>query len=212
MKQSVNIPTRLLAIAVYLVCIHITANGQEQTAALRDRDGNSYTFKIMPDNKKWMTANLRINIPASYGYDSAAQNKQYGRLYTWASAQEGCKLLGQGWRLPTNEEWKQMAKWYGGVRDDAADGGKAAYEALINGGKAAFNAVYGGGFDPVGSSYARVDAHGFYWTSTETDTANAWFYNFGRNGKILNRHQDGQKNWAISARCINDTGNGKDQQ
>jgi uncharacterized protein (TIGR02145 family) len=125
-------------------------------------------------------------------------------LYTWQAAQEGCKLLGAGWHLPTNEEWQKMAKWYGGVRDDSADGGKAAYQALINGGKAVFNVVYGGNRDPADGSYARVDAHGFYWAATESDAANSWFYNFGKNGKILNRHKDGQKQMAISVRCICD--------
>ena len=103
-----------------------------------------------------------------------------------------------------------MAKngeWYGGVRGDSDDDGKAAYQALINGGNAVFNAVYGGHRDSADGSYARVDAHGFYWTATETDVTNAWFYNFGKNGKILSRHQDGQKHMAISVRCIQDIGN-----
>jgi uncharacterized protein (TIGR02145 family) len=208
MKCCINIQAMLLAIVICFFCINYEANGQEQTHTLRDRDGNIYTIKIMPDNKTWMTANLNINIPGSYGYENAEQkSNQYGRLYTWKSAQEGCKLLGEVWRLPTNEEWQKMAKWYGGVRGDSDDDGKAAYQALINGGNAAFNAVYGGSRDSADGSYASVDAHGFYWTATESDVANAWFYNFGKNGKILNRHQDGQKHMAISVRCIRDTGN-----
>jgi uncharacterized protein (TIGR02145 family) len=208
MTYGVNIQAMLLAIVICFFCISYEANGQEQTGTLRDRDGNIYTIKIMPDNKTWMTSNLNINIPGSYGYENAEQKSdQYGRLYTWKSAQEGCKLLGEVWRLPTNEEWQKMAKWYGGVRGDSDDEGKAAYQALINGGNAAFNAVYGGSRDSADGSYARVDAHGFYWTATESDVANAWFYNFGKNGKILNRHQDGQKHMAISVRCIKDIGN-----
>ena len=209
MKYGVNIQAMLLAIVICFFCINYEVNGQEQTGTLRDRDGNIYTIKIMPDNKTWMTSNLNINIPGSYGYENAEQkSNQYGRLYTWKSAQEGCKLLGEVWRLPTNEEWQKMAKWYGGVRGDSDDDGKAAYQALINGGNAAFNAVYGGSRDSADGSYARVDAHGFYWTATESDVANAWLYNFGKNGKILNRHQDGQKHMAISVRCIKDIGNG----
>jgi len=208
MKDCVNIQAMLLAIIICLFCINDEANGQEQTDTLRDRDGNIYTIKIMPDNKTWMTSNLNINIPGSYGYENAEQkSNQYGRLYTWKSAQEGCKLLGEVWRLPTNEEWQKMAKWYGGVRGDSDNDGKEAYKALINGGSAAFNAVYGGSRDSADGSYPRVDAHGFYWTATESDEANAWFYNFGKNGKILNRHQDGQKHMAISVRCIKDIGN-----
>ena len=212
MKYSINIHLILLAIAMCFFCIHYEANSQEQSSTLQDRDDNIYTIKILPDNKQWMTNNLNINIPGSYGYENAEQkSNQYGRLYTWKSAQEGCKLLGEGWHLPTNEEWQKMAKWYGGVRDDSDDGGKAAYLALINGGNTAFNAVYGGCRDSADGSYTRVDAHGFYWTATESDSANAWLYNFGKNGKILNRHHDGQKHMAISVRCIRDIGNLKEQ-
>ena len=207
-EQDVRIRAGILAIAVCFSYINNNVNGQLPTGTFRDRDGNSYSSKMMPDNKNWMTANLSINIPGSYAYDSSVQQRaQYGRLYTWKSAQEGCKLLGEVWRLPTNEEWQKMAKWYGGVRGDSDDDGKAAYQALINGGNAAFNAIYGGSRDSADGSYARVDAHGFYWTATESDVANAWFYNFGKNGKILNRHQDGQKHMAISVRCIKDIGN-----
>jgi uncharacterized protein (TIGR02145 family) len=208
MKYGVTIQAMLLTIGTCFFCINHEANGQEQTGTLQDSDGNIYTIKMMPDNKTWMTSNLNINITGSYGYENAEQrSNQYGRLYTWKSAQEGCRLLGEVWRLPTNEEWQKMAKWYGGVRGDSDDDGKAACQALISGGNAAFNAVYGGSRDSADGSYARVDAHGFYWTATESDVANAWFYNFGKNGKILNRHQDGQKQMAISVRCIKDIGN-----
>jgi uncharacterized protein (TIGR02145 family) len=58
-------------------------------------------------------------------------------LYTWTSAMEGCKVLGEGWSLPTNEEWQHMASSFGGVRDDSKDSGRTAYDALMDGGKCA---------------------------------------------------------------------------
>jgi len=35
--------------------------------------------------------------------------------------------------------------------------------------------------------YARLEAHGFYWTASESDPASGWFYNFGRGGQALHR-------------------------
>jgi uncharacterized protein (TIGR02145 family) len=194
----------IITIVISSLCVTYTARAQ---TTLRDRDSNTYIIKILPDNKPWLTSNLAINIPGSYNYDTAApKNHHYGRLYTWKAAQEGCALLGEGWHLPTNEDWQHMAKFYGGVRDDSEDGGKAAYQALIDSGSSGFNAVYGGRWDTAGY-YHRVGAHGFYWTATETDSTHAWFYNLGRNGKIVNRHQDGEKYNAISVRCVRDSGN-----
>ena len=94
-----------------------------------------------------------------------------------------------------------MAKHQGGVRDDSADGGKAAYTALMIGGDSGFDAVYGGGRTPDGQ-YARLEAHGFYWTASETGPASAWFYNLGKGGQILNRHADGEKVRAFTVRCV----------
>ena len=164
---------------------------------------NGPVAKRMPDGKQWTTENLNVVADQSYCYDNAEPNcRRYGRLYKWESAQRACQSLG-GWRLPTNDEWRQMAKHYGGVRDDSEDTGKAAYVALSSGGNSGFNAVMGGGRDLEGQ-YARLDAHAFYWTASESSAATAWFYNLGLGGRIVNRHSDGEKQRGLSVRCISD--------
>src|SRR5688572_2125860 len=76
----------------------------------------------MPDGREWTTRNLAVSIDGSYCYDGKEDNcTRYGRLYTLEAAQRGCRELGDGWRLPTNLEWQQMAKHYGGVFGDSAD-------------------------------------------------------------------------------------------
>jgi uncharacterized protein (TIGR02145 family) len=157
----------------------------------------------MPDGRQWTTGNLNVDAAGSHCYEDAESNcRRYGRLYTWDSAQQVCRSFGEGWHLPTNEEWQRLAKHYGGVRDDSEDEGRAAYAALVAGGKAAFDIQLGGNREPDTAQYARLDAHGFYWTASESDAVNAWFYNFGRGGLSLNRHREGSKRMAISVRCV----------
>jgi uncharacterized protein (TIGR02145 family) len=157
--------------------------------------------KRMADGKEWTTANLNVNASPSYCYDDAEPNcLRYGRLYTWESAQRVCQSLGGGWRLPTDDEWRQMAKRYGGVSSDSADKGKAAFTALLSGGRSGFNAVLGG--NRSAGQYARLEAHGFYWTASDNDQASAPFYNFGKGGGALHRQAQGQKQMAISVRCV----------
>lgn len=157
----------------------------------------------MPDGLHWMTENLNVAAEPSYCYDDAAENcRRYGRLYTWESAQRACRSLGNGWRLPTNEEWRDLAKHYGGLREETPDLGKAAYTALITGGASGFNAVFGGGRADKSGEYQRLDAHGFYWTASESSADRGWFYNFGKNGQSINRHKDGEKLEAVSVRCV----------
>jgi uncharacterized protein (TIGR02145 family) len=164
--------------------------------------GTMYGSKRMADGKQWTTHNLNVKNVPSYCYEDAETNcLQYGRLYTWESARRGCQSLGDGWRLPTDDEWRQLAKHYGGVSADSDDRGKAAYQALLAGGNSGFNALLGGGRSNDGR-YARLEAHGFYWTVSEIDSASGWFYNFGRGGQALHRQDGGEKQSAFSVRCV----------
>src|SRR5918993_2063271 len=112
---------------------------QDQRAA---SVGTTPSSKRLADGKEWTTANLNVSMSPSYCYDDAEVNcRRYGRLYTWESAQRGCQSLGDGWRLPTDDEWRQMAKQYGGLGNDSPDKGRAAYTALLSGGTSGFNAA-----------------------------------------------------------------------
>lgn len=156
----------------------------------------------MGDGLLWTAHNLDVDAAPSYCYDDAEINcRQYGRLYTWEAAQRGCRSLGDGWRLPTNDEWRRMAQRYGGLMEDSAAGGEATYRALSSGGSAGLHALLGGSRMPDGR-YDRLRAHGFYWTASESSPSTAWFYNFGLGGQSLNRHSGGDKRMAVSVRCV----------
>jgi uncharacterized protein (TIGR02145 family) len=165
--------------------------------------GNNHASRRMADGKEWTTSNASIDVDGSYCYAESDVNcRQYGRLYTWQAALRACESLGSGWRLPTDAEWRGLAKRYGGVREDARDGGKDAYTALMSGGRSGFGAVLGGDHDSGG--FARLGAHGLYWTASETGAATALFYNFGKGGQSLSRHTAGDKQMAVSVRCVRD--------
>jgi len=190
------------SIALSIACGSLNTSLQRLSAQDQNASGTIHSSMRMADGKQWTTHNLNVKTVPSYCYEDAEKNcLQYGRLYTWESARRGCESLGVGWRLPANDEWRQMAKHYGGVREDSDDSGKAAYKALIIGGRTGFDALLGGGRSDDGQ-YARLEAHGFYWTASESDPDSAWFYNFGKGGLSLNRHSDGEKQGAFSVRCV----------
>src|SRR5687767_9641674 len=106
--RTAPIRTRVVAIAL---CV---AFGSVGAACVAHR--SAYPSRRMPDGKQWTTHNLAVNTVPSYCYEDAELNcRRYGRLYTWESARRGCQSLGDGWRLPTDDEWRQMAKRYGGI-------------------------------------------------------------------------------------------------
>jgi uncharacterized protein (TIGR02145 family) len=191
-----------MSIALSMAFGSASASLERHAAQAQTASGNDTHSSRMADGKHWTTANLNVNTSPSYCYDNAEANcRRYGRLYTWESAQRGCRSLGDGWRVPTDAEWRELATRYGGVGNDAPDKGRAAYAALLLGGTSGFNAVLGGNRSPDGQ-YARSEAHGFYWSASENDRASAPFYNFGKGGQALYRQNEGEKEMAISVRCI----------
>jgi uncharacterized protein (TIGR02145 family) len=185
-----------------LVAVLSISFGTLGAAASQQASGAMSTFKRMPDGKEWTTTNLNVGSDGSCYDDSEANCRRYGRLYSWDSAQKGCHSLGDRWRLPTDEEWRQLATHHGGLMEESADRGKAAYTALITGGSSGFNAQLGGGRVSGKEPYARLEAHGLYWSASESSATTVWFYNFGKGGQAVNRHRDGNKQMALSVRCV----------
>jgi len=196
---------RLRVAAIALSAFGFLGAGCSTHGAAEDQNASRTisSFKRMADGKQWTTENLNVNAPQSYCYENAETTcRRYGRLYTWESAQRGCQSLGDEWRLPTEDEWRRLAKHYGGASEDADDRGKAAYAALLSGGGSGFGALLGGNRGSDDGQYERLEAHGFYWTASESSPATAWFYNFGKGGLALHRQREGSKAMAISVRCV----------
>jgi uncharacterized protein (TIGR02145 family) len=199
------IPNLLAAIMLIVACGSFGAAVAHRSAQDPRVSDMIDASKRMPDGRQWTTGNLSVRMDQSYCYEDAEANcRRYGRLYTWESARRGCQSLGDGWRLPTDDEWRQLAKHYGGVYEDTNHDGKAAFTALLIGGSSGFNALLGGNRDSVNGQYARLEAHGIYWTTSETDPASAVFYNFGKGSQALYRGRAGNKQMAVSARCVRD--------
>ena len=192
-------PTIAMSVTgIALICVSGFAGA---AAKGQDAPGEGAVFKRMADGKEWTTANLNVNTSPSWCYDDAEANCQrYGRLYTWESAKRGCESLGGGWRLPTDDEWRQLADRYGGLGNESPEKGNAAFAALI-GGSSGFNAVLGGTRSPAGQ-YERLEAHGVYWTISENNAVTAPWYNFGKGSQALFRGAQGDKRMAVSVRCI----------
>ena len=157
----------------------------------------------MPDGKRWTLANLNAKMPESYCYnDEPAQCERYGRLYTWAAAQRACGVLGPSWRLPSMDDWKKLARVYGGLFGDGPGNGKVAYQEFLVGGKSGLEMRLGGGRQEDG--YARLEAHGFYWSTTEESPTSMRILNFGKGSGAVFDQNGGKKTSAYSVRCVSD--------
>ena len=164
------------------------------------RNQMKYTTLVMKDGERWMTQNLDFNMEGAYCYKDRSKNcEKYGKLYTWEAAKKACPL---GWHLPSDEEWRAMAKKYGGADDDASDGGKAAYKALSENGTSNFSAQLGG-YRRSNGNYYSLGKSGYYWSSTEYDDGYAWYFGFDSSSGELYRFNY-YKAHVQSVRCIKD--------
>lgn len=152
---------------------------------------------------RWMAQNLNFDIGNgcwAYDYDPNNEEK-YGRLYTWEAAEKACP---PGWRLPTDKEWQGLAKSFGGYYDwrTKEDYGnpQKAYSALATGGLSGFSVQFGGDHSPK-DSFRYLGERGFYWSATQFDKDNAWYYYFNRIYGELNRFNH-TKSRGFSCRCV----------
>lgn len=153
------------------------------------------TYKtIILNGKTWMAQNLDINVRGSWCYGDKDENcYKYGRLYTWQAAQEACKQLGLGWRLPSYEEWIALGDQFGD--------GEGGYKALIDGGKTDFAALLGGIRGPDGASY-YLNLAGHYWSGSAIGGTNtAYNFSFTKQNERAFSNSTYKSN-ALSCRCL----------
>lgn len=149
---------------------------------------------IQANGLVWMAENLNYdNGNGSWCYAKDPKNCAiYGRLYTWEAAKKACE--GLGWRLPADAEWSVMRDLHGGP--------SGAFHGLMVGGESGFSALLGGYKYTVGG-FGYIGDTGSYWSGTEADANNAWYYSFRRNNMKLYRASD-YKVLGLSCRCVRD--------
>jgi len=184
-------------------------NNLEVGNFMDERDGQVYTWKLLKDNKRWMSVNLNFKTQDSWCYNNNDSIcTKYGRLYTWDSAQKACP---NGWHLPSDKEWHQMTSYYGKAfnnkirqeKNEEENAGEHAYKVLLNDGSSGFNAFLGGGLFPP-KLFSDIDEFaGYYWTSTEASDVNSWHYVFIGFQEYLYRDYT-SKNLGSSCRCVQD--------
>lgn len=164
------------------------------------RDGKTYKY-VTIGKQVWMAENLayRPNNGNFWVYDKTNSNiTKYGYLYNWQTAKNVCPT---GWRLPSDIEWKTLIhsvgngiaginlktqnNWYSNGTDDYG-----------------FSALPGGYCDKDGDFYMTT-RNGYWWSSTEANTNNAWYLYIEGNKSTVSKYFD-NKEMGFSVRCVRD--------
>lgn len=170
-----------------------------------DSDSNKpkvyQTIKL--ENKTWLATNLSVNVPGSVCYNDSSETncEQYGRLYTQPAAAKACASLGSGWRLPNDDDWQELIKFFHKEGLSFNIGGRIAYQKLGPGGESGFNAEFGGSRSL--DKYNNLNSRGYYWTNSQYEGQAYSYYMFDFRTKKLTRDVVVLTRF-FSCRCVKD--------
>ncbi|MCF8317968.1 MAG: fibrobacter succinogenes major paralogous domain-containing protein, partial [Haliscomenobacter sp.] len=198
------------------------------TPTISDIDGNVYNT-IAIGNQCWTKENLRVtkyndgsSIPKGLNstdwlnttsgayaiYDNDNSNDAiYGKLYNWYAVKDGRGLCPKGWHAPSDAEWITLTTYLG----DMAGGKMKSIDTTLwnspNTGatnESGFSALPGGGRN-LGGSFESIRDFASFWSATEQDSGNAWYYYlYYSAGGVTRTYFNSTKSVGASVRCLRD--------
>jgi uncharacterized protein (TIGR02145 family) len=167
-----------------------------------DKRDNKQYKQVIIGNQIWMAENLNYyTANGSWCYENNIANcAQYGRLYNWETALRICP---NGWRLPTDNDWKQLEMHLGMSSEDVENmywRGNNEGTQLQKSSNSGFSALLGGRRDS-NANFGYEGTYGYYWTATEYGSSNAWYRLLYSGNALIYRFRT-NKNAGYSVRCI----------
>ncbi len=171
------------------------------------RDGNTYGWVRIGD-LEWMTENLKYQVDGQPYYERTydmgttyplpvrsplmdvnfeEDYQTYGNCYTWEEAKASCP---DGWRLPTDKDWKNLEMALGmSARDADAEGWRGDQEATLlrqDEEGTGIRLLLGGEVVLMNINFITafwwnyVGEYGYYWSASEVgesdlQTPSVWF-------------------------------------
>lgn len=206
-----------------------------ETSTMVDIDGNTYvTVKI--GDQWWMAENLKVTrYRNSASIPNVVDGTQWtsqqtgayclfegnssapGLLYNAEAAINPQQIAPEGWRVPTDEDWKKLERHLGLSSVDALawrgtdQGDKlkelgnlswSNYEDVWGNNESGFTAKAGGCRMPTGQWGAPgLFATGFWWTATSKEPGKLWYRHLDYKRSDIFRHY-ANGNYGFNIRCV----------
>ena len=178
----------------------------ENLTVTRYNDGTTITY--ITDNAQWQS-----NISGAWAYynNDAANNAKYGKLYNWYAVSpttNGNKnVCPTGWHVPSDAEWTVLTDYLGGESVAGSNMKEVGTTSWNNPNTNATNTSLftglPGGCRGSDGNYGRIGSYGFWWSSTELNTNDAWdrYLNTSYGNAYRDNHS---KEVGLSVRCLRD--------
>jgi uncharacterized protein (TIGR02145 family) len=179
----------------------------ENLKVTRFTDGT--TIPCIIENKDWKNGFLYTPGYCWYANDSINNKTIYGALYNYFAVEKG-SLCPTGWHVPSNNDWKTLAKYLGGtnvaggkLKESFGNFWNSPNNCFLN--KNDFNALPSGYRKFDLGDYFDIGNKGYWWTSTTLSTSDSHVnvFSMSYNNTYLQSNQR-YKNEGLSVRCIKD--------
>lgn len=172
-----------------------------------ERFQNRELIPEVKENKEWKDAG-NYEQPAWCYYETESRNgKIYGKLYNWYAVNDPRGLAPEGWHIPSAEEWDQLINFLGGLEEAEGKMKSTGTPYWANPNSAATNesgfSGLPGGYRDSSGLFKILGKYGFWWSSSEYDTLDAWscYLNYSVNHAMW---KCGTKYNGYSVRCLRD--------
>lgn len=242
MKRFLSVsllPAAALVLILFAGCAKEKPESIEPGEPVTDIEGNVYrTVKI--GDQIWMAENLAVTryrngdaIPgvteleewvalengAWSEYDNDPEKgKVYGKLYNWYAVNDPRGLAPEGWRVPTEEDWRKLEQHLGMKQEEIGEvefrgneqnvGGKLKKTGTENWKEPNTGATNETGFSAVAGGYRDNDGpfnffgrYASFWTDTEAENGRVWFRGLTTSETGVYRFSFNRK-CGFSVRCI----------
>lgn len=192
------------------------------------RDGKQYSY-VTIGHLDWFSCNLAYSSGAAFK-KSPVMDPLFGRFYHWNTAtggQAGSGLGGgpqgacpEGWSVPTNEDWEDLALSISGERHSFSDSWKglgdiASTDAYFQGERMwpyspdnGHTNLFGWNALPIGrtshshETLSGFGSYGFWWSSSQKDDSYAYYrYIYYDLGSFPMNFAD-KEDFGASVRCV----------
>lgn len=150
---------------------------------------------IVEDEKKWG----EDIFGAMCYYNNNREHKQvYGALYNFYAVRTG-KLAPEGFRVPTDGEWKEIEIALGMSKEGAEETGWRG-KGIGKEMEKALGVVYSGYRYPSGGGFCSLGTYAFWWSSSVSGTI-SWDRQLNTSYTSVCRHVDA-RSYGLSVRCV----------
>ena len=165
---------------------------------------NGDTIRHAQTPEEWRDAASKGEGAWCYYNHDPKNGEIYGKLYNWHAVKNSRGLAPSGYHIPSDLEWSLLTEYLGG--EGIAGFKMKSTSGWANDGNgnnsSGFNGLPGGTCDNNGDFY-DITENGFWWSSSENSSDDAWSRGLFSSNTEVNRFNY-SKNYGLSVRCLRD--------